>query len=231
MLQNDNLPPWVFSSLAVTLFEVVALLAYQKKTMSAFALTIAASLVGVFGQLDHVSEVSAGLQSLTIKLREADNVLTNLRRLVVLTGQTLLTLEDNAGSIGGNPATRKDKLRADVQELFNRTGVSQAEITTLDHQIRTAVIYDYFWSLGDAEYKIFANKDAEMKTFRGDLASTWRGDIPPGPDALEAAINKHLPGDDFARRFEKDYRAYYETGKHSDEAFWSARDYWPASGP
>ena len=61
-----TIEPWGFFCIAIALFGLLSVLAYQKKAAAAFVVLLAAVFSACFVYLDHISEIAATATSLTI---------------------------------------------------------------------------------------------------------------------------------------------------------------------
>src|SRR5665213_119132 len=109
-----TIEPWGFFLVALSLFVLLSVLAYQKKIASAFVILLGAMLSASFVYLDHISEIAATATSLTIKVREASDALVGLRRVAALTGSAVISLNARSGGIGGYTARDLDQRKQEV---------------------------------------------------------------------------------------------------------------------
>ena len=144
MLDTSPLHPielWSFFVIAIGFFVLCGLLAYQDKKGVAFIALVAASVSGCFGYLDQISEVAATATSLTIKVREASDVLENLKRLAALT---------RLRGLGCFSTSRSNKNRSLTEKVFTTNGsqeVRGAEVSLRRPKRRRSRLY------AQSEYK------------------------------------------------------------------------------
>lgn len=221
--------PWVFSFVAVGLFGLLALLAYQKKTAAAFIALLGAALSGSFSYLDHISEIAATATSLTIKVREASDALVGLRKVAALTGAALISLDAQSGVLGGDTANHRDKLKQQVLETLRSIGVDKTTMTHVGDEDRNRNTGDYVWGIENhVLYCVMSQaRQAEWQNDFRDVAKGW----PPSPDALQKLLDKYGVHDEFTNKLLDEYRYFVGTGEHRDAQFWRDRDSWPTDPP
>jgi uncharacterized membrane protein len=92
-----------------------------------------AALVGAVASVfliyvDNNSEFTASYSQLTIKIHEADSAIAALRRLALLTGQSLILIDGRIGSLGGDSDENRAKLKADVTQTLKDMGIDDDAI-------------------------------------------------------------------------------------------------------
>ena|SRR5271165_2471799 len=92
------LKPWAFFFIAITLFILFCVLAYQDKFRVSVVVLVGAAISAAFVYVDNVSEIAASATSLTIKIREASDALVGLRKVALLAGESLIRLDSEIGS-------------------------------------------------------------------------------------------------------------------------------------
>jgi hypothetical protein len=130
---NDHLlqvEALVFLFIAVVMFGLLCLLAYQKKAASAFVVLLAAVLSSAFVYVDHFSEIAATATSLTLKVREASDALMGLRKVAALIGAAVVRLD--AQTIVGYSAHAIDQRKQDVLDTLRSIGVDEATLTQVE---------------------------------------------------------------------------------------------------
>jgi hypothetical protein len=215
--------PWVFFFVAIGLFALLGVLAYQKKTGGAFVALLGAVLSASFGYLDHISEIAATATSLTIKVREASDALVGLRKVAALTGAALINLDAQSGSIGGDTANHRDQLKQQVLETLRSIGVDEAMVRQVADEDRNRNLADYVWGI---------NNHVEYCALIQARQSEWQNDFgalgwPPSPDSIQKLLDKYDVHDEFTNKAVDEYRDFVRTGEHRDAQFWSDRDSWP----
>ena len=88
-----TIEPFLFFFIAIILFGLLAVLSYQNKTVPAFIVLLGAVFSAAFVYIDHISEIAATATSLTIKVREASDAVTGLKKLAALTGEAIISLD------------------------------------------------------------------------------------------------------------------------------------------
>lgn len=228
MFPDESVIPSIFSALAITGFMAVGVLCYQRKIASAFVLVVAASLAGVFGQIDHISEVSASASQLTFKVREASDVLDQLKGLAVISANSLIQEDENAAVISLGNAVDRDHLREDILGLLANLHVDKQDTQKLADSIKVAVCKEFAQDIINfvitepnvipQNKTIFAYHDYAMLSVKYDK-------IPP--ELLRDLLKKYDVSDPFAKRLMDGYDFFFKNGFQQDVAFWAGRDTWP----
>ncbi len=120
--------PLAFFFVAISLFALLGVLGYQKKTGAAFVALLGAVLSASFVYLDHISEIAATATSLTIKVREASDALVGLRKVAALTGAALISDELVPGEaavvenvvVGFEDAVREPVVAHELPDVLDR---------------------------------------------------------------------------------------------------------------
>jgi hypothetical protein len=202
---------------------LLGLLAYQKKTASAFVVLLGTALSGSFLYLDHISEIAATATSLTIKVREASDALIGLRKLAALTGATLINLDAQSGVLGGDPANHRDQLKDRVLDTLRSIGVDEAAINQAETADRDRDLADYGVSIANHVRYCVLSGSRQTEWDKEVSANGW----PPNPDVIQRLLEKFGVHDTFTDKALAEYRNYVATGNHQDLQFWHDRDNWP----
>jgi len=217
--------PWTLFVVGVGLFALTGLLAYQKKTAAAFVVLLGAIFSVAFLYLDHISEIAATATSLTIKVREASDALIGLRKVAALTGEALISLDAENGTIGGTPAIERDQRKQQVIEIMKSIGVDEATIKHTGEADRNRSLTDYASGiLSHAQNCVLsqARQSNWQKDFN-EMAAGW----PPSPDTLQKLLDRYDVHDEFTNKALDEYRYFATNGEHRDAQFWRDRDSWP----
>lgn len=138
-----SIEPWVFFVIAIILFGLLAVLGYQGKTVPAFVVLLGAVLSSTFVYIDHISEIAATATSLTIKVREASDALNGLKKLAVVTGQAIISLDSKVGAIGGDPAADRERRKEQVLDVLRSLNLDQQSLTQVANSDRERNLSDY----------------------------------------------------------------------------------------
>jgi hypothetical protein len=221
--------PWVFFWIAIVLFGLLGLLAYQKKAMSAFVVLLGAVFSSAFLYLDHISEIAATATSLTIKVREASDALVGLRKLAVLTGESIINLDSKVGAIGGESAVNRDRLKEQVLDVLRSINIDSQTLEKVANSDRDRNLSDYLAAVMNRVHNCVIGQGMQQSEWNeewvkiDETPSAW----PPSPEALRLLVNKYKITDSFALRIVAEYEHYFNTGQHQDLPFWNARETWP----
>jgi hypothetical protein len=145
-----TIEPLVFFGISIILFGLLAALSYQKKTVSAFIVLLGAVFSATFLYIDHISEIAATATSLTIKVREALDAVTGLKKLAALTGEAIISLDSKVGAIGGDPTADKDRRKQQVLDVLRSLNLDQQSLNQVANGDRD--LSDYFTAIMNRVY-------------------------------------------------------------------------------
>jgi hypothetical protein len=221
----QKLLPWAFFFVSITLFALLSLLAYKERLKASIAVLAGAVLAACFVYVDHVSKIGASLTQVTIKLREASDGLLGLRKLALLTGKTLIQVDSRVGAIGGDTATNRDQLKADVVSTLTFIGIDQNSINEVKNLDREAVNIGVSkcYTLSRSILHIGSKPDTRMDD------GSANGKLSKGIRNVSRLLDKFAAHDSFTDRALAGFSYYFNTGEHKDVEFWRDRDRWPVN--
>lgn len=223
-----SIQPWVFFVIAIILFGLLAVLGYQGKTVPAFIVLLGAVFSSTFVYIDHISEIAATATSLTIKVREASDALNGLKKLAVVTGQAIISLDSKVGTISGDPAADRERRKEQVLDVLRSLNLDQQSLTQVANSDRERNLSDYAAAIMNRVYNcgLLSGGRSEWNMEFVNLqttANSW----PPSPEQLKSIVTKYKITDDFVLKIIDEYDYYFKTGDHKDMQFWRARETWP----
>ena len=223
-----TIEPLVFFGLAIILFGLLAVLSYQKKTVSAFIVLLGAVFSATFVYIDHISEIAATATSLTIKVREASDALTGLKKLAALTGEAIISLDSKVGTIGGDPAADRDRRKQQVLDVLRSLNLDQQSLNQVANSDRDRDLGDYVAAIMNRVYncELLQGGRSKWNTEFVKMQTTADG-WPPSPESLKSIISKYNITDSFVMKLLDEYSYFFMTGEHKDIQFWRARETWP----
>jgi hypothetical protein len=224
-----TIEPLVFFGISVFLFGLLAVLSYQNKTVSAFIVLLGAVFSATFVYIDHISEIAATATSLTIKVREASDALTGLKKLAALTGEAIISLESKVGSIGGDPEAERDRRKQQVLDLLRSLNLDQPSLDQVANGDRNRDLSDYAAAIMNRVSNCELLPPAGRSEWNGEFVQlqTTPNGWPPSPEVLKSIIEKYKITDGFVLRVLDEYTYFFMNREHKDIQFWRERETWP----
>ncbi len=219
---------WIAIAVIIAVVFFTGYLAFAGKA-SVWILIVAAALLGVFANLDRVSEFSASLSGIGMKLRDLDNAITEVRRLAIVTGGAVLGLQElqDKGGIRGVPARTREGLRQDVLNLYANIGVDKAVIDELKERIAKEDLKEYVFLIPLYAMRHTPKQvDGTPLSFDpfNDFSPKTLGDVTP--DMVRDFLIAAKVNDPDLHTLLLDYQSLYAKRVHSDPDFWADRDRW-----
>ena len=203
---------------------LIILVAIAAFVSPAGAWPLAATALGliVLANLDRVSEVSASATGFNAKMREAEDRLADLKRMIAVSAEAQLSLIQQTGRWGGVDDDRKEYFLGETIEIMREAKLPQIQIEKIKSECWDRyVVIDY-------AHAILGNSTIP-ETSDQQIIERWKA--MRRADADPDSIQKFLDdvGDDNAERRQMllALRHYLGTGKHKDYALWKRRNTLP----
>lgn len=199
---------------------LIILVAIAAFVSPAGAWPLAATALGliVLANLDRVSEVSASATGFNAKMREAEERLADLKRMIAVSAEAQLSLIQQTGRWGGVDDDRKEYFLGETIEIMREAKLPQIQIEKIKSECWDRyVVIDY----ADA---VLGNS-AIPETSDQQIIERWKAmrRADADPDSIQKLLDD--VGDDNAERRQMllALRHYLDTGKHKDYALWKRR--------
>jgi hypothetical protein len=225
--------PYVFLGISIALFGLLTVLSYQKKTGSAFIVLLGAMFSAALLYIDHISEIAATATSLTIKVREASDALTGLKKLAALTGEGIISLDSKVGAFGGDPAAERDRRKQQVLDVLRSLNLDQQSLDQVANSDRERDLSDITAAIMNRVYNCVLPQAPQTQAEQAEWSAEWvkmqttLNSWPPSPSVLKALIERYKIADSFSLRLLDEYEKFFQTGEHKDIQFWRDREMWP----
>ena len=85
---------------------------------------------------------AATATSLSIKVREASDALTGLKKLAGLIGEAIINLDSKVGTIGGDPAAERDRRKQQVLDVLRSLNLDQQSLNQVANRDRERDLID-----------------------------------------------------------------------------------------
>ena len=165
--------PYIFLGISIALFGLLAVLSYQKKTASAFIVLLGAMFSAALLYIDHISEIAATATSLTIKVREASDALTGLKKLAALTGEAIISLDLKVGAFGGDPAAERDRRKQQVVDVLRSLNLDQQSLDQVANGDRERDLSDYTAAIMNCVSHCVLPQAAQSQAEQSEWNAEW----------------------------------------------------------
>lgn len=193
------------------------------------AMTISGALSIVlffFAHLDQIVEIEwwGGKAKTREVVREAKDLLAEIRELSLVMGSSIITTITTSDRIGGVDFWQKEKHIKEVVDVLAKLGVPKDRIENLETPFRNQTKFDYvYYILGAAATP--RHLSAELIEQWRELRSRSQPDYPSPDELLEFLDGCKLLTDERRERVE-DYRHYLATFEIKRPDEWDRKNKW-----
>jgi hypothetical protein len=197
------------------LFVLVAVAAFANSG-GAWPLCIGGIALLVFAHFDQIAEISASATGAKITLKQVEQKVVELRRLVILSAKMSLALGQRMGRWGA-PFTYEEQkaIRAEAEQMLRDVGIDDTELAGI---IR--VEWDRYVHL---DYIFWSAKGVKLSGVQQEWNKVHSLATLGTPDEVEALLVKADALTEERKTVLDLYRYYVQHGKHRDEQAWMKR--------
>jgi hypothetical protein len=187
-----------------------------------------AALCLFVANIDRIESFKASFSSFEAKTREVQTVVddaratvASLRKLAVATASFQADMLAAAGRFGGGGTSKqKEEQKAHLLEELRGIGLTDKELAEVSDADRRWVMFDYAFGL--LRSLNVQHDPVKLAAYQ----KAFESGEPPTPDECADVLSTFHISDEKTTELLKDYRYYYETGKHRRPDVWLDRGNW-----
>lgn len=187
----------------------------------AWPLCVMAIAFLISANFDQLAEFSATTSGVRAVMRNAEQKIDELDRVVRLVASAGLALIQRSGRIGGFPDDEKEKFLEETMSLLKSAGISDQEIEDIRRETWDKyVMFDYVLAATGGSL-VPSIDDADLKAQWGELRNIRNM---PTPDEIEAFLEKAGGLHGLRKDLVEEYRYYCEHKRHRNPEIYRRRN-------